>query len=155
LADRIAAFLDAHHVMSLATLGPDGAHAANVFYVREQFSLFWVSDPTTRHSVHIATHAGIAATIAPDFQDFPQIKGLQLVGTARCLTEAHDDQHGRQLLQQRYPFLGNAATAPPALREAYDRARVYRFDPSKIVMIDNSRGFGSKETLEIAPGAAG
>ena len=118
LAERIAAFLDAHRVMSLATLGPDGPHAANVFYVRENFSLFWVSDPASRHSAHIAAHPAMAATIAPDYQDFPQIKGLQLVGVARGLTEPHDDRHGRALLQQRYPFLSNAAAAPPALREA-------------------------------------
>jgi uncharacterized protein YhbP (UPF0306 family) len=150
LAERIATFLDAHHVMSLATLGPDGPHAAKVFYVRESLSLFWVSDPASRHSTHIVAQGAIAATIAPDYQDFPQIKGLQLVGVARCLTDASDDRHGRDLLQQRYPFLSNAATAPPALRDAYDRARVYRFDPTRIVLIDNSRGFGSKETLEVA-----
>jgi hypothetical protein len=34
-AARIAAFLDAHHVMSLATSGRDGPHAASLFYALE------------------------------------------------------------------------------------------------------------------------
>jgi hypothetical protein len=51
---RVIAFLDAHHVMSLATSGESGPHAANVLYVRDDFALLWVSDPISRHSREIA-----------------------------------------------------------------------------------------------------
>ncbi len=150
LTARIAAFLDVHHVLSLATVGSEGPHAANVFYARdERLSLFWVSDPASRHSVHIETCPAVVGTVAPDYLDFPEIKGLQLFGSAKRLTPAPEDVHGRQLLQGRYPFLRNVSDAPEALREAFARAGVYRFDPVKIVLIDNSRGFGSKETLEV------
>jgi len=44
LTARITAFLDAHHVMSLATVGGDGPHAANLFYARDGYALIWVSD---------------------------------------------------------------------------------------------------------------
>jgi hypothetical protein len=37
-------------VMSLATSGESGPHAANVLYVRDDFALLWVSDPISRHS---------------------------------------------------------------------------------------------------------
>jgi uncharacterized protein YhbP (UPF0306 family) len=150
LANRIAAFLDIHHVMSLATLGPDGPHAASLFYAREGLSLFWLSDPSSRHSRHIAAHPIVAGTIAPDYGDFPEIKGLQLTGSAREIVHPSDELRARELLGARYPFLRDVSTAPKALRDAYERARLYRFDPVQIVLIDNSRGFGSKETLDIA-----
>ena len=82
LADRIAAFLDAHHVMSLATLGPDGPHAANLFYARDGFTLFWVSDPASRHSVEVGADTRVAATIARDYSDYATIQGLQASGRA-------------------------------------------------------------------------
>jgi uncharacterized protein YhbP (UPF0306 family) len=75
LATRVLAFLDGHHVMSLATLGPEGPHAANVFYARDGMVLFWMSDPASRHSMHIDACGRVAATIAPDCRDFPEIRG--------------------------------------------------------------------------------
>ena len=80
LADRIAEFLDAHHVMSLATCGPHGPHAANVFYARDGFSLLWVSDPQSRHSRNIEINPQVSATIAPDYRDFAEIRGVQIFG---------------------------------------------------------------------------
>ena len=38
---------------------------------------------------------------------------------------------------------------PPALREAYQRVEFYRLVPTRLVLIDNSRGFGHKDTLEL------
>jgi len=45
LAPHIEQFLDAHHVMTLATVGDVGAHAASLMYARSGFTLFWTSDP--------------------------------------------------------------------------------------------------------------
>src|SRR6266545_3438203 len=88
LAARVMAFLDAHHVMSLATVGGDGPHAANLFYARDGYALIWVSDPTSRHSRHIEERAGVAATIARDCCDFPDVQGLQVRGRARVSRRA-------------------------------------------------------------------
>jgi nitroimidazol reductase NimA-like FMN-containing flavoprotein (pyridoxamine 5'-phosphate oxidase superfamily) len=56
-AVRIATFLDANHVMSLATCGAEGPHAASVFYVRDGLALLWVSDPESRHSAQLEANA--------------------------------------------------------------------------------------------------
>jgi hypothetical protein len=39
--------------------------------------------------------------------------------------------------------------ASSAMREAYARMEFYRLEPTRMVLIDNSRGFGHKETLEL------
>jgi len=146
LATRIASLLDAHHVMSLATLGEDGPHAANLFYVRDGYALIWVSDPASRHSVHIEKHAGVAATIAANYRDFSDVRGLQVHGQARRITNALERARARGRLEARYPFLRRRSEGN--LREAYDRAQFYRLDPERIVLIDNTCGFGSKGVLE-------
>ncbi len=149
LSGRIAAFLDLYHVMSLATSGPDGAHAANLFYVRDGLSLFWVSDADTRHSRDLEANPRVAATIAPDYTDFAAIRGVQMHGEARRVSEIAQRARILLLMVRRYPFLGRLAEAPAALRAAYERIPVYQLTPADIVLIDNTKGFGHKETLAL------
>jgi len=151
LSHRIGAFLDAHHVLSLATLGPSGPHATNLFYARDGLELVWLSDPDTQHSRNIVAAPQVAATVAPDYSDFAVIRGVQIMGVARRI-EAVDDR-GRllALLEARYAFLGELAEVPQKLRDAYARTAVYRLQPSRMVWIDNTQGFGHKETLDLLP----
>jgi hypothetical protein len=107
-AIRIAAFLDAHHVMSLATAGPDGPHAANVFYARDGFTLVWVSDPISRHSVELAAGGRVAATVAPDYFDFSDIRGVQIAGLAHLIAAATENAKARALLEARAGAAGIA-----------------------------------------------
>jgi uncharacterized protein YhbP (UPF0306 family) len=145
---EIAALLDRHHVMSLATVCPDGPRAANLFYARDGFALLWVSDPSSRHSVAVEADARVAATIATDYSDFPEIQGLQISGRAFRVIETSSRQHARRRLEARYPFLHAAADASEELRKAYERAQFYRLEPASITIIDNTRGLGFKQTLE-------
>jgi uncharacterized protein len=149
LSSRIAAFLDTHHVMSLATLGPDGPYAASLFYARDGLALIWISDSASRHSIHIASRPEVAATIAFDYHDFVEIEGLQVFGRARRIADGAQRLRARDRLHARYPFLERILGVPQQLRAAYDRAQIYRLEPARIVLIDNRRGFGSKEVLDL------
>ncbi len=153
LSDRIAAFLDAHHVMSVATLGPGGPHAANLFYARDGFALLWVSDPASRHSAGLAADARVAATIARDYTDYAEIRGLQVDGRARRLVDGAERARARKILQARFPFLEKLGDAE--VRDSYARAEIYRLDVVRFVLIDNTRGFGHKDVLELGRDAAG
>jgi uncharacterized protein len=148
-ATRIAAFLDAHQVMSLATCGHGRPHAANLFYVRDDFALIWVSDPKSRHSADIEDNAFVAATIAPDCFDIDEIRGVQISGHAHGMSGEGPCAHARRLLEGRYPRVKPLFGASSAMREAYARMQFYRLEPTRMVLIDNSRGFGHKETLEL------
>lgn len=155
LRDRVIALLDAHSVMSLATCGPDGPHAANLFYARDGLELIWVSDGGTRHSRDLAVSADVAVTIAPDTADFASVRGVQGHGRAWRVTDLAEAARLRRLLAQRYPFLSRLNAAPAVLYQAFARIGVYRLVPTRLVLIDNSRSFGHKETLQIEPAAAG
>jgi uncharacterized protein YhbP (UPF0306 family) len=150
LAARIETFLDAHHVMTLATVGEAGAHAASLMYARRGFALHWTSDPQTRHSLYLAREARVTATVAPDYSDFRVIRGLQIAGRARRL-DGREAEDARAALVARYAFLAELASGPPALRAALANAAFYALVPERITLIDNARGFGHKETLTLAP----
>ncbi len=149
LSARIEQFIDAYHVMSLATTSGEGPHAANLFYIRDRLSLVWVSDPTTQHSRDLAGNARVAATIAPDVSDYPAVRGVQLTGEARLVTEFTRRTRLLALLICRYNFLARLDAGPEKMKTAFQKAGVYRLTPSRIVLIDNSRGFGHKETLSL------
>ena len=150
LAKRIAEFLSAHHVVTLATSAEGAVHAASLMYAVDGFELYWMSDPKSRHSQEIETNHRVAATIAPDYSDFKAIRGLQIAGTAARLTAGGEILHASALMLRRYGFLRALAAGPVALRQAFERGGFYRLLPENITLIDNSLGFGHKETLNIS-----
>lgn len=149
LYDRVTAFLDAHHVMSLATAGPQGPHAASLFYARDGLALVWVSEERSRHSSEVFADPAVAATIAADTADFTAVRGMQMRGRAARVDDPAEAARLRALLVARYPFLQRLDALPAALRAAAGRVAVYRLVPDQVVLIDNSRGFGHKETLVV------
>ena len=148
LRARIQAFLTAHHVMSLATIGREGPHAASLLYAYDGFALIWLSDPTSRHSRDVDAEPRVAATIAADYPDFVEIRGLQIRGSARGPGQNERARH-LTLLEARYAFLKRSAEGPKKMHDAYAQSAIYRLDPERIVLIDNTKGFGHKETLEL------
>jgi uncharacterized protein YhbP (UPF0306 family) len=135
--------------VSLATVADGAAHAASVMFAVEDLSLYWTSDPGTRHSLAIERNSRVAATVAPDYEDFRTIRGLQIAGRARRLGEAAEAAHARELLRERFPFLRELDALPAALRAALDKTAYYRLDPDAITWIDNTKGFGNRHTLRI------
>ena len=147
-AARVTAFLDSYRVLSLATVGPDGPHAVNLFYVRDEYSLLWVSEPTSRHSIHLESRRRVAAAVAGDCSDYSRINGVQVFGDADKIADAAECEQCRRRLELRFRFMSDLEDAPGRLRDAYRRAEFYRLKPSRIVLIDNLRGFGFKEAVD-------
>ena len=152
LDKRIAEFLAAHHVVTLATCEGGAVHAASLMYALDGFSLIWMSDPKSRHSQEIERNPRVAATIAPDYTDFAAIRGLRIAGTAVRLTSAGDILHGTALMLGRYSFLRELVTGPESLRRAFNQSGFYRLQPETVTLIDNTVTFGHKETLTISAG---
>ena len=146
LADAIADYLDGHSVLNLATAGPEGPHAASVFYARRAFELFWFSEPTTRHSRDLARGIGCAGTITENVEDHTLIQGLQLQGVGEELTDAAERQAGLDALLARYDFLKDFMAGDGAAR--MEATSIYRFRPLHITWIDNSVSFGFRQTLD-------
>ena len=85
---RALAYVAGHHVMTLATNGPQGVWAAAVFYAHDGFRFVFLSAGHTRHARNIAATPEVAATIQSDYDDWTAIKGIQLEGTVEQLDGA-------------------------------------------------------------------
>lgn len=152
LGARVAAHLQRVHVATLATVGPDGPWAAAVFYVHDGWDLCFLSSPTSRHTLNLAHNAQVAVTIQADHADWPGIQGVQLEGTVQLLS-AEAESRARDLYGQKFPVIGKLAQAPAAIVQALTKVRWYRVLTRRLLYVDNTRGFGHREELDLSSDA--
>jgi len=151
LSQRVAACLREHHVMTLATQGETGLWAAAVFYVNEGLKLYFLSSPASRHASNLAREPRVAVTIQRDYDDWPQITGIQAEGEA---VEVSGDEHthARSLYGDKFPLVGRAGSTTGAIAQALAKVHWYRFTPRRLYLIDNSLGFGHRDELDCRRG---
>ncbi len=146
LKDAILEELRNHSVLTLATVGDAGPHAVSLMYAHKDFDLYWLSDPKTKHSEQLAYNGSAGITIAKQQEDFQKIRGLQIEGNGYRITDPDEEAIGFELLVARYPFLKQFQSGK--LARHLGLAAVYAFQSTKLILIDNSRGFGFKQALE-------
>lgn len=146
LRERVLAYLGAHHVLTLATAGPEGPWAAAVFYVHDGLTLYFLSSPTSRHAQHLAANPRAAAAIHEDYRDWPDIKGVQLEGRVAEVGEG-EAARVRALYGAKFPVVGKIAEAPPFIVAALARVRWYALTPDAVHFVDNAAGFGRRARL--------
>ena len=148
LREKTLAYLENHNVMTLATNGPEGLWAAAVFYVNKDFKLYFLSAPATRHSQNIAAQPGVAVTIQEDYQDWREIKGIQLEGKAYQIDGAERTKaiarYGRK-----FPIIGNLSHAPAEIVQAMSKIGWYKVIPERLYLIDNSLGLGHRDQVPV------
>lgn len=148
LRERALGYLRDHHVLTLASQGGEGLWAAAVFYVNDGFNLYFLSAPTSRHCRNLARNPRAAATIQEDYADWPQIKGVQLEGTAWEIS-GEEEARARKLYGEKYPVVGRLAQAPAAIVKAMARVRWYKLVPERLYFIDNAAGFGHRDEIDL------
>jgi len=147
LREDALAYLGAHNVMSLATVGPDGPWSAALFYASEGFTLYFLSGSTTRHTRNLLADARASATIQQDYRDWREIKGLQLEGRVERLPEP-EKARVVKLYADKFPVT-RPDQAPPEIAAALARIGWYRFVPSRVLFIDNARGLGHRQEVPV------
>jgi uncharacterized protein YhbP (UPF0306 family) len=146
LRQQVLDYLAKHTVMTLATMGPDGPWAAAVFYCTRDFDLFFLSAGHTRHALNLSSDPQVAATIQENYHDWPEIQGIQLSGLVEVLA-GKEREVAMALYKLKYPFV---KTASPAIKEGLQRLGWYRLAPEKLYFIDNRKGFGHRDEIDLS-----
>ena len=136
-------YLQAHQVMSLATVGDAGVWGAAVFYVNGAFDLYFLSAGHTRHAQNMKRNPQVAATIQEDYKDWPLIQGIQLEGVVAHLL-GDEREKCVALYQEKYPFL---AGNDPQISTAVSKVNWYRLTPARLYFIDNTKGLGHRDEV--------
>ncbi len=147
--DTVLTYLADHLVMTLATTGPDGPWAAAVFYASEGFDLYFLSSPRSRHARDLGVDPRAAVTIEEQYDDWRRIQGIQIEGTVTEL-QGGEREHAMNVYERKFPHLRDAGRLPIALAEAFGRIAWYRLAPSRVYFVDNPRGFGHRDEVDLA-----
>ncbi len=140
----VRAFLETQSTLALATVDEAGnPQAAPLFYISDDaLNLYWLSSPTSRHSLNLAANKHVAATIYPTVWGWTEIRGLQIEGEAGIV---RDDAHREAILTRyRHKF-----DLPPYLNAIIEQSTLYSLCPTWIRWLDNSVAFGYKAEIAL------
>ena len=145
--ERILAYLAAHNTLTLATTHGDQPWANAVFYANQDFTLYFVSDPKTRHADHLKQNGNVAGTIQDEQKDWRLIQGIQLAGYCEEITHPIESAKALAIYAAKFPFISDLLRAPKELASAMAKARWHKITVTWIRLIDNTRGMGFKEEI--------
>ncbi|WP_066098512.1 pyridoxamine 5'-phosphate oxidase family protein [Xanthomonas massiliensis] len=134
LPARIEAFLQDHHVLSLAVCRDGEVWAANAFFAFDPAGVRFVflGSQDTRHAAMLQANPHAAGTIAGQPLEISEIRGLQFEGDARLLETPVQRDAALGLYRARFPQA--AALSAPA----------WELRPLRMKLTDNRLGFGTK-----------
>ena len=93
IRQKIEALLDAHRIMTIATLRPDGwPQATTVGYVNEGLVLYFLCGLDSQKAANLALDDHISATIDHDTTDPMAITGLSMAAHARRVRDSGRDR---------------------------------------------------------------
>jgi len=80
---RITDFINAHHLLTLATAKENSPYCSNCFYVYDKKKkwLIFSSDKKTKHVQDFIANPNVAGSIALKTKEVSKIQGVQLLGT--------------------------------------------------------------------------
>jgi uncharacterized protein YhbP (UPF0306 family) len=154
MRDVVLQYLAEHNTVSLATQGPAGLWATTVFYVNLDLTLYYLSEPKTRHVQNVLANPSIAATINEDYRDWTQIKGIQMEATSAEVTGKRELARALAAYVKKYPFVaqflspGQLLAGMRVAGRALD-VRLYRVTPTRLLYLDNQRGFSNRQEIEL------
>lgn len=144
MRQKILALLDAHRIMTLATLRPDGwPQATTVGYVNEGLTLYFLCGLDSQKARNLALDHRVSLTIDHDTPDVMAITGLSMAARAQPVTDREEAQKVLRMLPLKYPH----APPLPMKMPSPDEVRLFRVTPVVISVLDYSKGFGHTDLV--------
>jgi nitroimidazol reductase NimA-like FMN-containing flavoprotein (pyridoxamine 5'-phosphate oxidase superfamily) len=144
LRSKILDLLERHHMMTLATIRPDGfPQATTVNYVHEGFNLYFATDATSQKAGNIKINNKVSVAIASETEDFYKLRGLSMSGLA---ARVGDRQRAHELSLKLFRTLPQSKRLVP---EDPKQLAVYEIVPVAIALVDYASGFGKTYLVEL------
>jgi len=145
LQQEALAYLENHTVITLATNGPGGLWAAALFYANDLFEIYFLSAGHTRHALNIASNSRVSGTIQENYRNWESIKGIQLEGFIEKLAN-RDLRKALNVYARKFPLI---AEDKEPVKAALSGVNWYRLRPDLLYLIDNSKGFGHRDEINL------
>ena len=146
--------MDEHNTLTLATSSNGKPWAATVFFASDaDLNLYFVSDHRTRHGRDMEQNARVVATVNPDCDNWHDVRGLQIDGTASIVTGLARAR-ALALYLAKFPQIDALFVSPKdeheeTIAERLKATNIYRISPGWIRFIDNRKGFGYSDEYQL------
>lgn len=148
LKSRVLSYLQNHNVATIATCNGGTPWATALFYTNNDFVLYFLSSPTSKHSNNLKVNPNVGVTIQEDYSDWLEIKGIQIEGVALEIY-GEEEEIARKLYCKKFPVVGMLAHTPAAIVKALAKVRWYKIVPQRFFFIDNSFGLGNRDEIKM------
>jgi len=146
IKQKIQALFDAHRIMTIATLRPDGwPQATTVGYVNEGLTLWFLCGLESQKARNIAHDNRVSITIDHDTPDIMSITGLSMAARAHRVSGRVEAEKVLRMLPLKYP------DAPPSRAQMKmptpEEVALYRVFPEVISVLDYTMGFAHTDLV--------
>lgn len=139
--------LDAHRIMAISTVRPDGwPHTTIVGYANDRLTLYFLIFRSSRKFANIMADDRVSVAIGEEPRALGSLEALYGAGHAAEVTNAPQRARGWELLQARHPNLGGFDL--PQKPEA----ALMRLDLERLSILDFTQGVGYSRDFAIGPG---
>jgi hypothetical protein len=152
--EHIRHFIQSHFTLTLATADGDQPWAAALYYVSDaDLNLYFISDPATRHVRDGLRTGKVAVAIHGAHQPWAAIRGIQIQGRLEAIVRT-DRPRVEALYLGRFTDVGMLVRTPGdatqfRIAEKFASSDFYRITPLRLRYIDNTRGFGRPEEIDL------
>ena len=128
LRSKILEVLRRQHIMTIATIRPDGyPQATTVNYIHDDLILYFATGATSQKAGNIKLNNKVSVAIVDRAQDFYKLRGLSMSGTAARVQEKEKDRRiGRATISQAPAIQSSwSQKIPKELAVYHNQARGY------------------------------
>lgn len=146
MKSQILSIMDAHRIMTVATLRADGwPQATTVGYAHEGLTLYFLCGLESQKAANLIRDNRVSITIDHDEPQVMKITGLSMAARAERIEDPREAERIISLLIARYPQQGQSpGDLPPASAVA-----IFKVTPAIISLLDYSKGFGHAELVRV------
>jgi len=139
---QILDLMKGHPSMTIATVRPDGyPQATTVTYANDGLELYFSCDASSQKVRNIGRNRKVSLAIDRDADDWNEIKGLSLGGTAKVVKDQKEFRRALKLLMKKYPEMAQLSA------EDMKGMAIVRVTPKVISVLDYTKGFGHTDLV--------
>lgn len=141
--------IEKQHVMTLATCSDAGAWSAPVYYLFKHKQFFFFSNPSSRHiNDSIGNPEPCSASLFEDQTRVDQIKGVQMEGWIKTAPKSAGTLKIIHDYVSRFSLPVQAENLFDYFETVF-HATLYTFNPSRVLYMDNTHGFGNRHEIRL------
>lgn len=147
--ENCLSLINTEKVMTIGTVSDKGAWSAPVYYYYSGKTFFFFSSLDSRHIKDgLNSEFLCAASVFEDHESFDKIKGVQMSGRILKAGIGTASSSAVAGYVKKFRIKICSSDAMRFLENQY-HAKLFKFVPEQIFLMDNSKGFGTKQEIEL------